>query len=134
MKNWNRSFAIRRTLCALGLTLLAGCGGDSSDSADPASLGGSWVGTITQNGNPAANIGMIITQTGDALTGTFNGTGGTSGTMTGSISGDRVEMTTTIGAVVAQWTGTLNDARTSMSGTFTIVAGGGGSGSWTLNQ
>ncbi len=130
---------IRLACAVLGLAMMAGCGdGSDGDAGDgggtPASLDGSWGGTITQGGNPPAAIGMGITQTGDAISGTYNGTGGTTGTMTGSVSGDTVNMTTTVGAVVAQWTGTLNAEHTAMSGTFTIVAGGGGSGTWTLNQ
>lgn len=137
---------MRRLSCAIGLAVLAGCNGGGSDDepadaaddgggdAPPASLSGSWLGTVTQGANPPANVSMSITQTGDSLAGTYNGTGGLSGPMTGSVSGTTVNMTTTTGPVVAQWTGTVNADRTSMSGTFTIVAGGGGSGTWTLNQ
>ena len=134
---------VRLTCCAIGLALVAGgCdGGSDSSSSDgggsgvtPTTLDGSWAGTITQSGNPPAGISMTVTQTGDLLAGTYNGTGGSSGAMTGSTSGSTVNMTTTVGAVVSQWTGTLNADKTSMAGTFTIVAGGGGSGTWTLNQ
>ena len=143
MKAHPRSGMIRLTCCAIGLAMMAaGCFSSSDSSSSdgdgsgttPASLNGSWAGTITQTGNPPGAISMTITQTGDLLAGTYNGTGGSSGTMTGSTSGSTVNMTTTVGAVVAQWTGTLNADHTSMSGTFTIVAGGGGSGTWALNQ
>lgn len=144
MNTWPGVF--RLASFALGLALMAGCDGNSTSSSSDGSgsgsgsgttkvsLSGSWAGTIQQGANPPAAISMSITQTGDLLGGTYNGTGGTSGTMTGSVSGSTVNMTTTVGAVVSQWTGTLNDARTSMSGTFNIVAGGGGSGTWSLNQ
>jgi hypothetical protein len=77
---------------------------------------------------------MGISQNGDSLTGTYQGTGGVNGDMTGSINGDAVKMTTAAGGVTAEWEGHANSARTSISGTFTIVAGGGGGGTWTLNK
>ncbi|MBP7274908.1 MAG: hypothetical protein KBA51_01750 [Kiritimatiellae bacterium] len=151
MKLSQCSFWARMMACAVGLASIAGCDSGGSDdggtvdaadtaedagggAATPASLDGSWVGTIKQGANPAANVSMSITQTGDSLSGTFNGTGGFSGPMTGTLSGDSVSMTTTTGPVVAQWNGTANTSRTSMSGNFTIVAGGGGSGTWALSK
>lgn len=125
------------------LSFSAGCnGGDDSDgggavtnavtNAASSTLSGSWIGTITQTGNPPGNISMGISQNDDALTGTYQGTGGINGTMAGSIVGNTVEMTVVVGTVTVEWTGAADDARTTMSGTFTIVAGGGGSGTWAL--
>lgn len=127
------------------LSFSAGCnGGDDSDgggavtnvvtNAASATLSGSWIGTITQTGNPPGNISMGISQNDDALTGTYQGTGGINGTMAGSITGNAVEMTIVAGGVTTEWTGAANDARTTMSGTFTIVAGGGGNGTWALTK
>ena len=40
----------------------------------------------------------------------------------------------TEGGVVAEFDGSVNDARTSMGGDFNIVAGGGGSGAWSATK
>ncbi len=129
---------------AAALTGVVGCDSDDDDgggtttvtnavtNVTSATLSGSWIGTITQTGGTPGNISMGISQNDDNLTGTYQGTGGVNGTMTGSISGDTVDMTTTAGAVTAEWVGTANDDRTAMSGTFVIIAGGGGSGTWSL--
>jgi hypothetical protein len=131
---------------AAALTGATGCDRDNDDGGNAAganvtnavtnvvsgAFSGSWIGTITQTGGTPGNISMGISQNGDDLTGTYQGTGGVNGTMTGSVSGDTVDMTTTAGAVTAEWVGTANAARTAMSGTFLIIAGGGGSGTWSL--
>ena len=127
---------------AAALTGLPGCSGDSDDTstvvtnsvtnAASATLSGSWVGTIAQGGGVPGNISMGISQNGDTLTGTYQGTGGVIGTMAGTVDGNTVTMTTTAGAVVAEWSGLANSDRDAMSGTFTIIAGGGGNGTWAL--
>ncbi|MBM4153430.1 MAG: hypothetical protein FJ221_00150 [Lentisphaerae bacterium] len=130
---------------AAAMTGVVGCDSDDGNggttvvtnnvtNATSATLSGAWTGTIAQNGNPPANIGMGIVQSGNTLSGTYQGTGGVNGTMTGEINGDTVTMTVQSGAAVSEWTGTANDDRDVMTGTFTIIAGGGGSGIWTLTK
>jgi hypothetical protein len=140
---------MKKLLLGLGLVCLAaalplfpGCTGSddgedgTSDATNAVSttLSGSWVGTISQVGGVATDISMGISQNGDTLTGTYQGTGGVNGAMTGFIGGNSVEMTTVTGGGTAEWTGAVNDELTTMSGTVVIVAGGGGSGVWTLTK
>lgn len=134
---------IRLSFVAATFALVTGCN-DSNEDADSsdgsstntttATLSGAWAGTITQGGNLPANVSMGISQNGDALTGNYQGSGGVNGTITGALSGDAVSITTQAGGVTAQWTGTANAGRTSMSGTFSIIAGGGGNGTWSLTR
>ena len=131
---------------AAALTGVMGCDSDDEDdggttivtnnvtNATSATMSGAWTGTITQNGGVPGAIGMGIVQDDNTLSGTYQGTGGVNGTMTGEINGDTVTMTVQSGAVVSEWTGTANDDRDVMTGTFTIIAGGGGSGIWTLTK
>jgi len=123
--------------------LVTGCDGGGSDDPDPAppagdspapSMTGSWNGTF----GTGASFAFSLVQSGDAITGGYTSSGGSPGTFTGSISGNNVSFTTTVpaggGNVTAQWSGTVNAERTSMSGTFTIVAGGGGNGTWSATK
>ncbi len=138
-------------LPALPLVLVACSGGDDDDDPAPAAeastngvdeadgeaeeapaptMTGTWSGTF----GTGVAFAMNLTQTGDAITGTYS-TGALGGNVAGTISGNALTMTVTIpGGATSEWTGAANDARTSMNGSFTIVAGGGGSGTWSATK
>lgn len=127
---------------------LMGCGSDDDDDSSTSTttngaaaadssaptLTGSWDGEF----GTSAEFALSIVQNGDALTGGYTSSAGSPGTLTGNIDGDDVEFTTTVvdtnGNVTAQWNGSANGARDSMSGTFTITAGGGGNGTWSASK
>jgi len=112
-------------------------GEDDAEEADTnevaeASMEGEWAGSYSTG----VNFTLNLTQEGDALGGTYLTESGISGTVAGSISGNAVDMTITAGPgpTVAEFDGSVNDARTSMGGGFTIIAGGGGSGTWSATK
>ncbi len=126
--------------------LLAGCGSNSDDTpaaedeaaassaaaeeTAEATLTGNWIGEF----GTGIAFSMGLTQTGDAVTGTY-ATGAFDGTVSGTITGNAVELTVAIpGGATSIFSGSVNDARTTMSGTFNIVAGGGGSGTWSATK
>jgi len=137
-------------LPAIPLALVA-CGGssDDDDEAAPAAetndveeadgeaeeapaptMTGNWVGEF----GTGVAFSMSLTQSGDALTGSYK-TGAFDGSVSGSISGNSVSMTVTVPAgPTSEWSGSVNEERTSMSGSFNIVAGGGGSGTWSASK
>ena len=104
---------------------------DTNEVAE-ATMEGEWAGSYSTG----VNFTLDLTQEGDALGGTYLTESGISGTVAGSISGNAVDMTITAGAgpTVAEFDGSVNDARTSMGGGFTIIAGGGGSGTWSATK
>ncbi len=139
-------------LPVLPLVLVACGGGDDDDEAAPAAeaastndmdeadgeaeeapaptMTGVWSGTF----GTGVAFAMNLTQTGDAITGTYS-TGALGGNVAGTISGNALTMTVTVpGGSTSEWTGAANDARTYMNGSFTIVAGGGGSGTWSATK
>lgn len=140
-------------LLPMGLAACGGGGGDDDDEAAPAaeeavgeeegsgdgaegadasaaSMTGNWVGEF----GTGAAFSMTLTQTGDGLTGNYK-TGSFDGSVSGSVSGNDVDMTVSIpGGATSVFTGTVNEQRTSMVGEFTIVAGGGGSGTWSATK
>lgn len=109
-----------------------GAGDEEAEEADAsaASMTGNWVGEF----GTGVAFSMTLTQTGDGLTGNYK-TGSFDGSVSGSVSGNDVDMTVTIpGGPTSVFTGTVNEQRTSMVGEFTIVAGGGGSGTWSATK
>ena len=125
----------------LGLAACGGGGGDDDEEAAPAAE--EALGEEADAGDDAEEAGefgtgvafsMTLTQTGDGLTGNYK-TGSFDGSVSGSVSGNDVDMTVSIpGGPTSVFTGTVNEQRTSMVGEFTIVAGGGGSGTWSANK
>ncbi len=104
--------------------------GEAEEEAPAPTMTGVWSGTF----GTGVAFAMDLTQTGDAITGTYS-TGALGGNVSGSISGNALNMTVTVpGGATSEWTGAANDARTSMNGSFTIVAGGGGSGTWSATK
>jgi len=155
MQRWFARLFLMFALPFVPLVLVA-CGGgdDDDDEAAPpaeeaadgegdaeeadtnvvaeATMEGEWAGSFSTG----VNFTLDLTQEGDALGGTYLTESGISGTVAGSISGNAVSMTITAGPgpTVAEFTGSVNDARTSMGGGFTIIAGGGGSGTWSATK
>lgn len=104
--------------------------GEAEEEASAPTMTGVWSGTF----GTGVAFAMDLTQTGDAITGTYS-TGALGGNVSGSISGNALNMTVTVpGGATSEWTGAANDTRTSMNGSFTIVAGGGGSGTWSATK
>lgn len=108
-----------------------GADAEEADAEEAApTMTGNWIGEF----GTGVAFSMALVQTGDALTGTY-ATGSFDGTITGSITGNSVEMTVVIASgPTSKYTGAVNDARTSMNGNFTIIAGGGGSGTWSATK
>ena len=131
-------------LCAMAMGLfvpaLAGCGGGGGDDNDPApatngapaeaSMSGVWHGSF----NGGVEFSMELDQSADVITGTYVRSGG-SGTATGQLNGDDLELTTVRqpGAVVSQWKGTVNDARDAASGSWTNITEGS-SGTFSMTK
>jgi len=109
-----------------------GAADDGDDEAATPTMTGLWSGSF----NTGVDFTLNLTQTGDALTGDYANENGATGGVAGTITGNEVELTITVVAppVTSEFDGTVNDARTSMGGTYTIVAGGGGNGTWQVTK
>lgn len=132
-------------MCLLGVaTCFIGCGGGDDDgdsttvtntvtNAVAASATGSWSGEFATH----VAFSMVLVQSGDSITGSYS-SGGNPGTVSGSVSGGNISLTVSVDtggpAVVSEWSGTINDAMNGASGSFTIVAGGGGNGNWSMSK
>jgi len=107
---------------------------DAEDTNEVAevTMAGEWSGSFSTG----VNFTLNLTQEEDTLGGTYATDGGVNGTVAGTVTGNAVAMTITAGdtPVVAEFEGSVNDGRTSMGGDFTIIAGGGGSGTWSANK
>ena len=104
--------------------------GEGDDEAPAPTMTGKWNGSF----DSGVTFTMDLNQAGDVITGTYK-TGAMSGTVSGSIVGNALNMTISVmGGATAQFTGAANDARTSMNGNFNIVAGGGGNGTWSATK
>lgn len=130
---------------ALAVFSLPGCDGDDDDDSttvvvtnapagDGAVATGNWTGKF---GTDVA-FSMTLVQSGDAITGSYS-SGGFPGTVNGSVSGNDIELTVSVdtGApdpVVSEWDGTIDAERDDASGSFTIVSGGGGNGTWEMDR
>lgn len=108
----------------------------SSSSSEPAAP----APTMTGNWKGRFETGDIFTlklqEDGDIFTGTYKSAAG-EGRVTGSTSGDKVKMTIAMildPAAVAQFSGTVNKERTSMSGTASAAGDGGGTGTWSATK
>jgi hypothetical protein len=108
--------------------------GDSDDGGtSSASISGFWSGSYSTG----ADFTLDLTQSDDSFVGSYATGASTLGTVSGTINSNAVEMTITTAdaaPVTAQFEGSINDQRTSMGGTFTIVSGGGGNGTWSASK
>lgn len=139
MKPWLARGFLLMALPCLPLALVA-CDGDSDNDDDPpadtnavaeASMTGTWNGDYSTG----VSFTFALTQEGDAVSGDYATEGGVEGTVSGTVSGNAVDLTVvTTGGVTAEFDGSVNDERTSMGGDFEIVAGGGGSGTWSATK
>lgn len=132
------------TLVALA-GFMVGCGGggggdDAKDEDEDDAAGGTNAVTMTGTWNGSFSTGVEfvlgLTQTGDDLTGSYDTETGSNGSLFGTVSGNAVTLTvdTEDPVSTAQFSGSVNDARTAMGGSFTIIAGGGGSGTWSATK
>ena len=107
--------------------------GSEGAEAPERTMSGNWNGTFATGDA----FTLDLNQSGDTFTGTYT-QAANSGNVTGSVSDNSVSMTVTVtaGAVgaVGEFSGTVNDERTAMSGSFTVVAGGGGSSTWSASR
>lgn len=123
---------------APALPLFMGCGSDSDDdddaggAADVPTMTGQWVGSFSTG----VGFTMDLSQDGDAITGTYVEDGGSTGSVSGSMSGNEIAMAVSVvfPPAAADFTGSVNDGRTSMGGGFMIIDGGGGSGTWSATK
>lgn len=151
MKTWLQRWVLMLMVPAISLVLTACGGGSDDDDEAPApaasstnttdgagtsapapapSMTGNWVGEF----GTGVAFSMALTQTGDAISGDYK-TGAVDGSVSGTLSGNSITMTVTIPAgATSEWSGNVNEARTQMSGSFNIVAGGGGSGTWSATK
>jgi hypothetical protein len=125
---------------------LTGCGGGGDDNtvtntvvvtnapaATTPSMSGVWHGSF----NTGAEFSLSLSQSDNVLSGTYSRNDGSgSGSATGQINGNTLDLTTVRnpGNVISQWHGNVNDERTSSSGSWTIVSGDSGSGTFTMTK
>lgn len=139
--------------CWLGVAVtgvglaVGGLGCDSSDDDDddvaPAgdtnavsvSVDGVFSGSRS-NTNGAANIQFSFNQSGAVLTGSFQDSSLGSGVISGDIQGDDLEFTTVMsgGVIILEWEGQAAADGSAIEGTWTTVAGGANSGSFTVQR
>ncbi len=114
---------------AAGAVALAAGGGSSSDppapAPAPASIAGDWNGTwINPQDNTRGDIALSLTQNQQAVSGTMAISGtvcASSGTVSGTVSGDRVTLEFVSGSGTARFDGTYN--RPTMNGGMRFVSG-----------
>jgi len=128
MKVWLKLVVV---LVLAGFSVSCNDDGGDGGGADAALLvNGGWSGTY---GSGVA-FSMTLMQSGDTVTGSYL-SAGIGGSISGMVNGNYVGMTITLeNGVIAEFDGNVNDARTSMSGSFAIIAGGGGNGTWSANR
>jgi TolB-like protein len=112
---------------AAGAVALAAGGGSSSDppapAPAPASIAGDWTGTWSAPDNKG-DIALNLTQNQQAVSGAMSISGtscASSGTVSGSVSGDRVTLEFASGPATARFEGTYT--RPTMNGTLRFVSG-----------
>lgn len=140
---WLRDSFLTFTLVSMTGLLMA-CGGGGGDDTDEAEsddeAGGTNAVTMTGTWNGSFSTGVDfvlgLTQDGADLTGSYDTETGANGSLFGTVSGNSVTFTVNTEDPVstAQFSGSVNDARTAMGGSFTIIAGGGGSGTWSATK
>lgn len=113
-------------LRSMTIALLAVCCGAVLALAQ-ADVSGNWTFTI-ENPQGTTERSMVLEQDGDALTGTTTGANGATGSVSGSVDGNEVELAFDVPAgLTVTMTGTVDGS--TMSGSMSF--GGQGSGSFT---
>ena len=111
------------TLAVLGLAL----------SASAADLSGTWTLTGNVEGNEIS-LKCTLTQSGEKLSGSCTGTGGMPATI-GTVTGNKVTLQHTLSKdstdYLLNYTGTLDDAGTSVQGTIAVAQY---SGTWAMKK
>jgi hypothetical protein len=123
---------------APALPLFMGCGSDNDDDddsggdADVPTMTGQWIGSYSTG----VGFTLDLSQDGDAITGIYVVDGGSTGSVSGSLSGNEIALAVSVVAppAAADLTGAVNEDRTSMGGSFMIIDGGGGSGTWSATK
>lgn len=144
MKNWCTHVLL--FACTLPIApLMSGCGSDGGDDDDPApaegdggastngpSMTGFWSGSYSTG----VEFTMDLVQEDDAIMGTYVVSGGPTGSVSGSLSGNAIALAVSVNEppTAADFTGSVNDGRTAMGGSFMIIDGGGGSGTWSAGK
>jgi hypothetical protein len=79
------------------IVLLSACGGDNGSGPNEESLEGTWVGDYTNTASPGVVFQGVLqlSQDGEQVTGTLTTNAGRSATVSGSVSGDRLDATFT---------------------------------------
>jgi len=127
----------------VSVCFLAACGGGDdggggeaeraiTNQTAEASMTGNWRGSFSTG----VDFVMALTQSGEDLTGSYDSSQGGQGTVFGTVSGNSVVMTVDSSGsdLTEQFTGTVNDHRTQMGGSYTIIDGGSGSGTWSASK
>jgi hypothetical protein len=117
-----------RRLLLIGVLSAVACGG-SPTQPQPVTLTGSWSGTLETSNFPTVNVALQLTQSGNAVTGTWATTPVASwnGNVTGTFDGSQFSGAFSIAA--ASSNGTIEcTGSSSVSG---LVTNSGNSGHWT---
>lgn len=137
-------------LAVAGLTsagLFVGCDSndndDDNDAGDPppaadggtVSVDGTFSGTRA-NADGSANITFNFNQNGNVLTGSFQDSSLGSGVVSGDVQDDDVEFTTvqSAGGIILEWEGQAESNGAKLAGTWTVIAGGTNSGTWSAQR
>jgi hypothetical protein len=119
---------MRRVLMlGVALLLLAACG---SDSGSPnARLDGTYEGTLSIGGQPAAAFTLVAVQQGNAVSGTWT-SGSSHGTFAANVNGSQFSAVLSGSGLFCNSTGSYDDD--SISGA--LACAGGGNGAFQANR
>ena len=95
--------------CCLGLIILAGCGDDTTEPSAPVDVTGKWNSTGTDANGSGFTFILTLTQSGTTVTGTGQILNVATGTISGTVSGNKLTFQFTL---PASCTGTLNGTAT----------------------
>ena len=109
-------------LVVIGCFVLSACGGGSnSQNAQVLNLGGNWQASTISNLGFNTFLSGSLNQTGDQISGIMSISGSpcaTSGVLSGSVSGSRVNLSLTEGSQSVALSGTASPDGNSMSGSY----------------
>jgi len=133
---------MKAALCIILLSCLIGCGSSGSNSSNTAiDVSGDWQITGHSTLFDFTDTGSAtLQQNGTSVTGTVTLSGtpcATTGTVYGSISGTTLTVQIGEGDQPVNFTGTVNSAGTSASGSYTAPSGGctnGDYGTWSASK
>ena len=137
------AYTVKTILGIILICGLIGCGGGSSNNSSTAviNLSGDWQITGHSTLFDFTDTGSAtLQQSGNSVTGTVTLSGtpcATSGTVSGSISGTTLIFQIEEGTQPVNFTGTVNSAGTSASGSYTAPSGGctnGDYGTWSATK